>query len=90
MRINGSNRPEPLRPNGRKASAKQTPKGESPASSDRAEIGQVQAMVGDLIEMPEVREEVTALGRRLAGDPAYPPKEVVEEVAKILAKALRV
>ena len=88
MRINGSSRPDPLRPSRKKNAHRGASEAGADSPGDRAELGQVQTMVGNLIEMPEVREEVTALGRRLASDPAYPPKEVVEEVARILAKAL--
>jgi len=45
-------------------------------------------MVDNLMSMPEVRDEVVELGRRLARDPEYPQEHIVDEVSRILAKAI--
>lgn len=45
-------------------------------------------MVGNLISMPEVRDDIVELGRKLAKDPSYPQEDVVDQVARILSKAI--
>lgn len=60
--------------------------GSTPA--DSAALGQVKAMVEQLIDLPDVREEMVDLGKRLAEDPRYPGEDVIEEVARILSRAM--
>lgn len=57
--------------------------------SDQVALNQVREMVERLITMPEVRDEVAELAGRLAKDPQYPSPEIVEQLSKILAKAIR-
>ncbi|MDP0499578.1 MAG: hypothetical protein Q7P63_05710 [Verrucomicrobiota bacterium JB022] len=63
----------------------------APASetTDQLALNQVREMVDRLITMPEVRAEVAELAKRLARDPSYPSPDIVEELSKILAKAIR-
>lgn len=44
-----------------------------------------QGLVQQLKDMPEVRSEVVDLGRKLADDPAYPPDEVIDQLAQVIA-----
>ena len=38
--------------------------------------------------IPDVRAEVVDYGRRLVGDPAYPPRETIQRIATLLAMEL--
>lgn len=49
------------------------------------EISQ-QDLVNRLKKMEDVRPDVVELGRRLAQDPSYPPDNVVERLAEVLAE----
>ncbi|KAF0096169.1 MAG: hypothetical protein E1N59_136 [Puniceicoccaceae bacterium 5H] len=56
---------------------------------DQVALNQVREMVDRLITMPEVRDEVAELAKRLARDANYPSADIVDELSKILAKAIR-
>jgi hypothetical protein len=43
------------------------------------------ALEARLGEIPDVRPEVVQTGRRLVGDPAYPPRETIQRIATLLA-----
>lgn len=86
MRINPDN-------NINRLNLRKTRKGSSPPSANKSNgdllaLVQVQSMVDNLMSIPEVREEVVELGRRLARDPDYPQEHIVDEVSRILAKAI--
>lgn len=49
------------------------------------EISQ-QDLVDRLMKMDELRPDVVALGRKLAEDPSYPPDNVIERLAEVLAE----
>ena len=40
-------------------------------------------------EIPNVRMDVVENGRRLAGDPAYPPRETLQRIAALLAMEIQ-
>lgn len=40
-------------------------------------------------EIPNVRMEVVENGRRLVGDPAYPPRETLHRIAALLAMEIQ-
>ena len=46
------------------------------------------ALEARLGAIPDVRPEVVATGRRLVGDPAYPPRETIKRIATLLAMEL--
>jgi hypothetical protein len=62
---------------------------DGPSVEDQIALAQIHNMVDQLISQPEVRQEMVDLGKRLVADPSYPPNEVVERVAQILARAMR-
>jgi hypothetical protein len=41
-----------------------------------------------LANTPEIRPEVVEAGRRLAIDPNYPPREIIEQLAKMFTNAV--
>jgi hypothetical protein len=43
------------------------------------------ALEARLGAIPDVRPEVVETGRRLVGDPAYPPRETIQRIATLLA-----
>lgn len=43
------------------------------------------ALEARLKELPNVRQDVVHHGRRLIGDPAYPPRETIQKIAALLA-----
>ena len=46
------------------------------------------ALEARLEAIPDVRREVVEYGRRLVGDPAYPPRETIQLIATLLAMEL--
>ncbi len=44
-----------------------------------------QNLVLQLKDLPEVRADVVELGRKLANDPGYPPDEVIDKLAQVIA-----
>ena len=44
-----------------------------------------QNVLQQLKDLPEVRSNVMELGRRLAEDPSYPPDDVIDKLAQIIA-----
>jgi len=44
-----------------------------------------QNLVDQVRDMPEIRTDVTSIGRKLAEDPNYPPDEVIDKLANLLA-----
>jgi hypothetical protein len=45
------------------------------------------ALEARLSDVPDVRPEKVGLGKRLAGDPEYPPRETIQKIATLLALA---
>ncbi len=88
MRINRNNNIGPISSKKDRKKTDSSKGASSSASSDQLALNQVQSMVGDLISMPEVREDIVELGRKLAKDPSYPQEDVVDQVARILSKAI--
>ena len=43
------------------------------------------ALEARLDQLPDVRPDVLETGRRLVGDPAYPPRETIKRIATLLA-----
>jgi hypothetical protein len=43
------------------------------------------ALEARLEQLPNVRSEKLETGRRLVGDPAYPPRETIQRIATLLA-----
>ena len=43
------------------------------------------ALEARLEQLPSVRADKLETGRRLVGDPAYPPRETIERIATLLA-----
>jgi len=43
------------------------------------------ALEARLGAIPDIRPEVVETGRRLVGDPAYPPRETIQRIATLLA-----
>ena len=46
------------------------------------------ALEARLEAIPDVRTEVVDYGRRMIGDPAYPPRETIQRIATLLAMEL--
>ncbi len=44
-----------------------------------------QNLLDQIRDIPDVRSDVTEIGRRLADDPDYPPAELVDKLANALA-----
>ena len=53
---------------------------------EKIELDNTQALVRKLVEMSEVRPEMVERGRKLAADPNYPSDEIVNEIAKHIAR----
>lgn len=60
-----------------------TPKAEAD-SGDRLSSANTEALREALNNSPEVRPEVVAKGKALAVDPNYPPREIIEGLAKLM------
>jgi hypothetical protein len=52
------------------------------------ESGPEEKLKVDLAEVPDVREDVVARGKRLVQDPNYPPPPVLRRVAELLARRI--
>jgi hypothetical protein len=63
-----------------------TPKVEAEAS-DRLSSANTQALREALNNTPEIRPEVVAKGKALAVDPNYPPREIIENLAKLMVES---
>jgi hypothetical protein len=63
------------------------PKASRPIDSDPdvAVFETSRALEARLQSLPDVRANVVEHGRRLAGDPAYPPRETIQRIAALLA-----
>ena len=63
------------------------PKASRPIDSDAAlsVFENSRALEARLEQLPDVRSNVLETGRRLAGDPAYPPRETIKRIATLLA-----
>ena len=57
------------------------------SSADDSELDLItqQNLLDQVRDMPEVRSEVSEMGRKLAEDPSYPSDEAVEKIATLLA-----
>lgn len=53
--------------------------------SATSEFENSQALESRLKELPDVRSEKLEQGKRLAGDPEYPPRETIRRLATLLA-----
>lgn len=63
------------------------PKASRPIDSDSAlsAFENSRALEARLEQLPDVRSEKLETGRRLVGDPAYPPRETIQRIAALLA-----
>jgi hypothetical protein len=63
------------------------PKASRPIDSDSAlsAFENSRALEARLEQLPIVRSDKLDTGRRLAGDPAYPPRETIQRIATLLA-----
>lgn len=59
---------------------------ESP-SADSLSTSNAEALKQALASSPEIRPEVVARGRELAADPTYPPRQIIEQLAKMFTAA---
>jgi len=55
------------------------------SDSDVSAFENSRALESRLQELPDVRPDVLANGKRLAGDPTYPPRETIQRIAALLA-----
>ena len=46
-----------------------------------------QKLLDQVRDMPEVRSDIVEIGRKLAQDPNYPPDEIIDKIANLLADA---
>lgn len=63
-----------------------TPKAEAD-SGERLSSSSSQALRAALNNSPEIRPEVVARGKALAVDPNYPPREIIEGLAKLMVES---
>jgi hypothetical protein len=63
-----------------------TPKVEAD-SGERLSSSNTQALREALNNTPEIRPEVVAKGKALAVDPNYPPREIIENLAKLMVES---
>jgi uncharacterized membrane protein len=63
-----------------------TPKVEAD-SGERLSSANTQALREALNNSPEIRPEVVARGKALAVDPNYPPREIIEGLAKLMIES---
>ena len=63
------------------------PKASRPLDSDSAlsVFENSRALEARLEQLPDVRTDKLETGRRLVGDPAYPPRETIQRIATLLA-----
>jgi hypothetical protein len=63
------------------------PKASRPIDSDSAlsAFENSRALEARLEQLPDVRPDKLETGRRLVGDPAYPPRETIQRIATLLA-----
>ena len=66
------------------------PKASRPIDSDSASSAfeNSRALEARLEAIPDVRMQQLENGRRLVGDPAYPPRETIQRIAALLAMEL--
>jgi hypothetical protein len=55
------------------------------SDSDLSVFDNSRALEARLKDIPDVRSEKVAHGRKLIGDPAYPPRETIHRIAILLA-----
>ena len=55
------------------------------ADSDLSAFDSSRALEARLKDLPEVRPDKVAEGKRLIGDPTYPPRETIHRIAALLA-----
>lgn len=79
--INGYNRTDALAISGAKHAP--TPKTDL-ETGDRLSSGSTDSLRAALENSPEVRPEVVERARRLAVDPNYPPRELIERLSKLI------
>ena len=56
-------------------------------SGDRLSSANTQALREALNNSPEIRPEVVEKGKNLAVDPNYPPRELIERLAKLMVES---
>jgi hypothetical protein len=63
------------------------PKASRPIDSDSAlsAFENSRALEARLEQLPNVRSDKLETGRRLVGDPTYPPRETIQRIATLLA-----
>lgn len=74
--------PVPVPPDrARRAAATPAPAGDSLST------GNVQRLQAALAATPEIRPEMVEHGTKLAVDPNYPPREIIEDVARLIVES---
>lgn len=56
-------------------------------TGERLSSAQTDALRSALGASPEIRPEVVQRGRQLAIGPGYPPREIIEQISKILVQS---
>ncbi len=77
----------PLGPDPRRAAASQAPAVGPAAGGERLSTANANGLREALAATPEIRPEVVARAQALAVDPNYPPLEIIERVASLLANS---
>lgn len=54
---------------------------------DTLDITASTALRQSLADLPEVRPEVVEKGRRLVVDPNYPPRAIIEDIARLIVRS---
>jgi hypothetical protein len=65
------------------------PPRKTPTTPDMVDLGKTDALNATLKAAPDVRAEQVARAKVLIQDPGYPSAEVVDRVAKVLARNIR-
>jgi len=82
---NGSHRADAIPP---AISQHATPKRLSFNSSDSLSTESAESLQRALAATPEIRPEVVEAARRLVVDPNYPPRQLIEQLAKMFTEAM--
>lgn len=64
--------------------ARKTP----PPATDTLTTDNAESLKRALESTPEVRPEMVELGRHLAVDPTYPPRQIIEKLAQLMANSI--
>jgi hypothetical protein len=61
----------------------------APKVSSDAEFAASEALARALADAPDVRPEALERGSRIAGNPKYPPSEMIDGIANLLAQGVQ-